>query len=154
MKNARIASISAENDAWLRRATAAAIAGARDLVGPRGPIRSTTQLGALSDSECGWVVSTVIWQWVATRSEQGATEGLDPERAVRVTKLSPDPWSTGAIKTILPELAETCAGFDWTKPANAWTKDELAEFLLTAFDLVQRATLSKSRSPASRSART
>lgn len=30
-------------------------------------------------------------------------------------------------------------GFDWTKPANNWSKDELAEFLLAAFSLIQRA---------------
>ena len=39
----------------------------------------------------------------------------------------------------MPELAKSCAGFDWTKPANTWTKDELAEFLASAFTLIQRA---------------
>ena len=140
MKNARIASISAENDEWLRRATAASIARAKDLVAPQGPIRSVTQLGKLSDSEWGWIVSTVVWGWVATRSEQAAIEGLDVERAIRTTGLDPDPWDTGAIRAILPELAKSCAGFDWAKPANTWTKDELAGFLASAFTLIQRAT--------------
>jgi hypothetical protein len=140
MKNARIASISAENDAWLRRATAASIARAKNLVAPQGPIRSATTLGKLSDSEWGWLVSTVVWGWVATRAEQAATEGLDTERAIRVTKLDPDPWDAGAIRAILPELAKSCAGFDWAKPANAWTKDELAGFLASAFRLISRAT--------------
>jgi hypothetical protein len=39
----------------------------------------------------------------------------------------------------LPELAKSCAGFDWAKPANAWSKDELATFLASAFALIQRA---------------
>jgi hypothetical protein len=53
MMKARIASITAENDAWLRRATAASVAAAKDLVTPQGPIRSNAQVGKLSDSE--WV---------------------------------------------------------------------------------------------------
>lgn len=143
MRPARIASISAEHDRWTRQAIVASIARAKDLVAPQGPIRSATQLGKLSDSEWGWIVSTVIWGWVSTRAEQGASEGLDPERAVRITKLDPDPWDIGAIKIILPELAKSCAGFDWAKPANIWTKDELAEFLLAAFNLIQRATAAR-----------
>ena len=143
MKNARVASVSAENDAWLRRATAASIARAKDLVAPQGPIRSNTVIGKLSDSEWGWIVSTVVWGWVATRSEQAATEGLDVERAIRTTRLGPDPWDTGAIRAILSELAKSCAGFDWAKPANTWSKDELSEFLASAFTLIQRATAAR-----------
>jgi hypothetical protein len=143
MKTARIASISAENDAWLRRATAAAIAAAKDLVTPQGPIRSFAQVGRLGEDEWGWVVSTVVWAWIATRAEQAASEGLDPERAVRVTNLAPNPWDIGAIKSILPELAKSSAGFDWSKPANTWSKDELATFLLTGFDLIQRAVAAR-----------
>lgn len=139
MKKARIASISAENDAWLRRATAASIASAKDLVTAQGPIRSSTPVGRLGDEEWGWIVSTVIWGWVSTRAEQAASEGLDSERAIRTTKLNPDPWDIGAVRSILPELARSCASFDWSKPANTWTKDELAGFLVTAFTLIQRA---------------
>ena len=140
MKNARIASISAENDdAWLRRATAASIARAKELVAVQGPIRSGTPIGRLSDHEWGWIVSTVVWGWVLTRAEQAASEGLDTERAIRTTRLDPDPWDAGAIRAILPELAKSCAGFDWTKPANTWSKDELAGFLAGAFTLVHPA---------------
>ena len=119
MKTARIASISAENDAWLRRATAASIARAKDLVAVQGPIRSSTPAGQFTDSEWAWIASTVIWGWVATRAEQAASEGLDPERAIRTTKLDPDPWDIGAIRAILPELAKSCAGFDWSKPQTS-----------------------------------
>ena len=106
----------------------------------KGPFARTQLLGKLSDSEWGWIVSTVVWGWVATRSEQAAIEGLDTERAIRTTKLDPDPWDVGAIRAILPELAKSCAGFDWSRPANTWSKDELAEFLASAFALIQRAT--------------
>ena len=142
MKNARIASISAENDAWTRRATIVSVAAAKDLVAPQGPIRSATQIGKLSDGEWGWIISTVVWGWISTRSEQAASEGLDPERAVRVTKLDPDPWDIGAARAVLPELAKSCA-FDWSRPANTWSKDELAQFLLTAFTLIQRAVAAR-----------
>jgi hypothetical protein len=138
MKRARVSAITAELDEWTRRAIAASIARAKDLVAPQGPIPSATQLGKLSDSEWGWIASTVIWGWVATRAEQAASEGLDPERAVRVTKLSPCPWDAGAVRTILPQLAKSCAGFDWSRAASAWSKDELAEFLLTASSNVTR----------------
>jgi hypothetical protein len=81
--------------------------------------------------------------WISTRAEQAASEGLDPERAIRTTKLTPDPWAIEAVKAILPELAKSCAGFDWAKPANAWSRDELAQFLLTGFDLIRRAVVAR-----------
>ena len=139
MKTARIASVSAENDEWIRRAFAVSLARAKDLIAPQGPIRSATQVGRLSDSEWGWIISTIVWGWVSTRGEQAASEGLDPEPAVRTSRLTPNPWDVGAVRAILPELAKSCAGFDWSRPASAWSKDELARFLLTGFDLIQRA---------------
>ena len=140
MKNARIASISAENDTWLRRATAASIARAKDLVAPQGPIRSTTPVGKLSDSEWGWIASTVVWRWISIeRPSKRQAKDLIPSAQLGSPSSIPDPWDVGAIRAILPELAKSCAGFDWTKPANTWTKDELAEFLASAFALIQRA---------------
>ena len=53
MKTARIASISAETDASLRRATAASIAAAKDLVATQGPIRSSTPAGRLTGFRMG-----------------------------------------------------------------------------------------------------
>ena len=44
-----------------------------------------------------------------------------------------------SVKAILPELAKSSVGFDWSKPASQWTKDELAEFLLRGFNLIERA---------------
>jgi NAD(P)-dependent dehydrogenase (short-subunit alcohol dehydrogenase family) len=139
MMKARIASITAENDAWRPP--------------PPSPRRRTlsrrkvlfAQMRKLGSSQTasGWVVSTIVWGWVSSRAEQAATEGLDVERAIRVTKLTPNPWDIGAVRAILPELVKSCAGFDWTKPANAWSKDVLAEFLLASFTLIQRAVAAR-----------
>ena len=139
MKTARISAVTAENDRWIRRATAVSIGRAKDVVGAQGPIRPNTPIGRLSDSDWGWIVSTAISGWVMTRAEQAASEGLDLERAPRVTGLDPDPWDLGSVIAILPQLAKACAGFDWSKPARQWSKDELAEFLLNALHLVRRA---------------
>jgi hypothetical protein len=139
MKNARISAISAEYDQWLRRATATAVAKVWELIGPKELIRPDTPAGRLTQAQLTWIVSAAIWGWIVTRGEQAASEGLDPERAGRVTNLDPDPWDLGSVKAILPELAKSSVGFDWAKSANQWSKDELAEFLLKGFNLVQRA---------------
>lgn len=139
MKTARISVISAEYDAWLRTATSSAVAKVKELIGPNELINSSTPAGRLNEAQLTWIVSAAIWGWIVTRSEQAATEGLDTERASRVTHLNPDPWDLGAVKVILPELAKSCPGFDWSKPAREWSKDELAQFLLTGFNLIKRA---------------
>lgn len=139
MHKARVSAISAEYDQWLRRATASALAKVKELIGPKELISSSTPAGRLSDAQLTWMVSAGIWGWLVVRSEQAASEGLDSERASRVTHLDPDPWDLGSIKAILPELAKSCVGFDWSKPANQWTKDELADFLLKGFNLIRRA---------------
>jgi hypothetical protein len=139
MKNARISAVSAETDQWLRQATATAVAEVKELIGPQGPIRSDTPAGRLSQSQLTWIISTAVWGWIVTRAQQAATEGLDVERAIRTTRLEPDPWDAGAVKAILPELAKSCAGFDWSRPANQWSKDELVGFLLKGFNLVRDA---------------
>jgi hypothetical protein len=143
VRKARIASISAENDEWIRRASAASIAAARELVGDRGPIRSSAPIGSLGNSEWAWITSAAIWGWIATRSEQAANEGWNLEETVRRTGLDPDPWDTGGVIGILPRLAEACQDFDWSKPASAWSKGELAQFLLAAFGLINRAHVAR-----------
>jgi hypothetical protein len=138
MKKARISAVSAEYDEWLRRGTASAVAKVRELICSE-LIPSTRTAGHLNESQLTWIVSAAVWGWIVTRSEQASSEGLDTERAIRVTNLDPDPWDLGSVKAILPELAKTCSDFDWSKPANKWTKDELAEFLLVGFNLIKRA---------------
>jgi hypothetical protein len=143
VKKARISSISAEQDAWLRRAYAAGVAAAKDVVGEAGPIRSNPAIGKLGDSEWGWIASAIIWGWIATRAQQAAEEGWDLEQTVRSTGLEPCPWDTGAVFKILPQLADACPDFDWSQPAGDWSKDALAGFLLTAFSLIRRATIAR-----------
>jgi hypothetical protein len=138
MKKARISALSAENDEWLRRATASAVAKVKELICPE-LIPAATPAGRFNPSQLTWIVSAAVWGWIITRSEQASSEGLDPERAIRVTNLDPDPWDLGSVRAILPELAKACSGFDWSKPANKWTKDELAGFLLTGFNLIRKA---------------
>ena len=58
--------------------TAASVAAAKDLVGDHGPIRSSTAIGKLGDSEWGWIVSAAMWGWIATRSAAGGVGRLEP----------------------------------------------------------------------------
>jgi hypothetical protein len=146
VKRARIAAISAERDDWLRRATAAAIAAARDVVGETGLIRPSMPIGKLTISEWGWIASAAISAWVATRAEQAATEGWDLEQTIRTVSSESDidPWDTGGVMAILPKLPEACGeGFDWSKPIGDWPKEMIAEFLLVAFKLIWRGMIAR-----------
>lgn len=143
VKKARIAAITAEEDAWVRRAYAASVAAAKDVVGDRGPIRSNTAIGKLGDSEWGWIASAIIWAWVSTRAQQATEEGWNAERTVRATELQPCPWNTGAAVAILPKLADACPDFNWSQPAGEWSKEALAEFLLKASELIRRAWVAR-----------
>jgi hypothetical protein len=139
MRKAQMAAIAADQDRWMRQATDASIAAAKDVVGVDGPIRPTVPIGRLARDEWGWIASTVVWAWVATRAEQAATEGWNVEQAIRTTSLKPDPWSAGAVAAILPKLAEACPDLDWSQPVGAWPKDDIVQFLLAAFGLIQDA---------------
>ena len=130
-----------END-WQDRATAAAIAAARRLVCSHAPIGMTTPIGRLSDTEWGWVVAAVIFAWIAVRAEQATAEGVDTERAVRMTGYDPDPWDVGAVATILPDLADT-PGADWSAPLADWPRETMVAFLTTALALVRKATIAR-----------
>jgi len=104
-----------END-WQDRATAAAITAARRLVCNHGPIGMATPIGRLSDTEWGWVVAAVIFAWIAVRAEQATAEGIDTERAARMTGYDPDPWDAGVIEAtrageLLPRLTDD--PIDW-----------------------------------------
>jgi hypothetical protein len=139
MRKARIAAISAEQDPWMRRATDASIGAAKDVLGASGPIRPGTPVGHLTDHEWGWICSSVVWAWIATRAEQAASEGWNHERAIRTTGLSPDPWDIGAVASILSKLAETLPDLDWLQPIGSWSQDTITEFLTVALGLIQRA---------------
>jgi hypothetical protein len=140
MKNARIASITAENDKWLRCAYAAAVAEAKDCIGATGPIRPHTPIGNLSD-EWSWIASSIIRGWVMTRSQQSVEEGWDFEQTTRTTGLDPEPWNTGQIIAILPRLVDACPDLDWSKPIDGWSKESITRFLLAALKLVRQAAI-------------
>ena len=106
-KTKPVARLSFE-DAWQQRATEAAIAAARGVVKPDGPIPPLTPIGRLGDTEWGWIVAAILFGWISTRAQQATAENLDVERTIRTTALDPDPWNAGAVVAILPELAEAC----------------------------------------------
>jgi hypothetical protein len=134
-------SLSALEDQRQRDATAAAIAAARGVVQMDGPIPSGTPVGRLSDVEWGWILAAVLFAWISKRAEQAAAEQLDTEQLIRLTALDPQPWDAGAVAAILPELADACAGIDWSRPLTAWPKDDIVEFLLKAMPLIRKAMI-------------
>jgi hypothetical protein len=101
-----------------------------------------TSIGRLSDVEWGWIVAAMIFGWIATRAEQATAEGLDTERAIRLTGYDTNPWDAGAVATILPELADETT-IDWSKPLEAWSRETMISFLVTALALVRKATLAR-----------
>jgi hypothetical protein len=129
-------SISLE-DAWQRRATAVAIEAARRLIEGDGAIPRGTPIGRLSDVEWGYFVAAILFGWISTRAEQATGEGLDTEQTIRLTGLDPEPWDAGVVMAILPELAAN-TGIDWSKPLADFDRDEMANFLCAALNLVRQ----------------
>jgi hypothetical protein len=129
------------DDAWLRRATAAAIAAVRDVING-GAIPKAAPIGRLTDVELGWLAAAAVFGWVVARSEQATAEGWDTEQALRLTALDPEPWDAGAVAHILPQLAEL-DGIDWSRPVTAWSKDTIIRFVLAALKLTSAAMLAR-----------
>src|SRR5262249_39161039 len=78
------------------------------------------------------------------RAEQAVAEQLDSEQTIRLTALDPQPWDTGAVAAILPELADACADVvDWSKPLAQWPREVIIEFLLKAMPLIRKATIAR-----------
>lgn len=136
-------SLTVQNDMWLRKASAAAVAEARQAIKDDGAIPPGTPIGRLSDREFGWIVSGALFGWISTRSEQAVTEGWEQERTIRVTGMIPEPWDVGMIAATLPKLFEACSDLDWSKPVGDWRRETMAEFLLTALRLVRRAVVAR-----------
>ena len=134
--------LSDDEDAWLRQATAAAIAAARKIVlGDQAAINKNTPVGRLSDIEWGWIICAGIFAWIATRAQQATVEGLDPERVARLTGYDPNPWDVGAVTTMLPRIAEL--EVDWSKPLADWTREEMITFLTAALNLVRTGLIAR-----------
>jgi len=137
-------SLSALEDEWQRRATAAAIEAARGVVQIDGPVPPGTPIGRLSDVEWGWLVAAILFGWIRVRAEQATVEQLDTERTIRMVALDPQPWDAGAVTAILPELADACGdSIDWSKPIGAWPRETVVEFLLTAMRLIRKAMIAR-----------
>ena len=125
-----------END-WQDRATAAAIAAARRVVlGDAAVIPMNTPVGRLSDVEWGWIVTAVIFGWIATRAEQATAEGMDVEHSI--CDGVDGACDAGAVATILPKLADAVA-IDWSKPLADWPRETMTQFLTTALGLAREA---------------
>ena len=77
------------------------------------------------------------------RAEQATAENLDAERTIRASALDPDPWDAGAVRAILPDLADACPDIDWSLPLASWSKETITEFLLTALRLIRAAMLAR-----------
>jgi hypothetical protein len=134
---------SATEDDWQWRATAAAVAAARNIaLGDDAAISKNAPVGRLSDTEWGWIITAGIFAWISTRAEQAASEELDTEQAIRLTGLDPNPWDAGAIAAILPELAQ-CRGIDWSQPLNDWSRETMIGFLIDALRLVRRGMIAR-----------
>jgi hypothetical protein len=136
-----IPTAEAIDDAWLRRATAAAIAAVRDVINGDA-IPQAAPIGRLTDVELGWLAAAAIFGWVAARAEQATAEGWDTEQALRLTVHDVPPWDAGAVAHILPQLAEL-EGIDWNRPVTAWSKDTIIRFILAAMKLTSTAMLAR-----------
>jgi hypothetical protein len=142
------------DDEWQRRATAAAIQAAKDLIGDPVKIKkspvlgcssvilSGTPIGRLDDTEWGWLLAAMVFAWISVRAQQAISEGREIEATVRTTRLDPEPWDAGVIAAILPQLASDTQ-FDWNKPLKNWSRVDMICFLQTAFDLVRKATTAR-----------
>jgi len=143
MRTVGMVSPSALEDQWQHDATAAAIEAARGVVQMDGPIPPGTPIGRLSDTEWGWIVAGILFGWIETRARQATAEQIDTEQAVRMTGLDPEPWDAGAVITILPDLADACKSIDWAQPLTKWSREEMAEFLITAMRLIRKAMIAR-----------
>src|SRR6516162_8941482 len=111
----RFPSPSAFENAWLRQATAVAIAAARAMVSSGSAMPPMTPVGRLSNTEWGWIVAAILCAWIRERATQATANGV--EQLLRQTGLDPDPWDAGAIATVLPELSD--AKVDWNASLGA-----------------------------------
>jgi hypothetical protein len=64
---------------------------------------------------------------------------------LRTTGLDPEPWNAGVVTSVLPDLAEI-PGIDWTLPLAQWSRETMAQFLLTATRLIRRDEIARDQS--------
>ena len=138
-------SLTAQNDAWTKRASLAAVAEARKAIKDDGAgIPPGTPVGRLNDRELGWIVSGALFGWISVRAQQATEEGWDHERTIRTLGLAADePWNAGMVAAILPRLFEACPDLDWSKPVAEWPREAMVTFLLAALRLIRRAMIAR-----------
>jgi hypothetical protein len=136
--------LTARENEWQRRATAAAITASRRVVTRDAAIPANTPISRLSDVEWGWIVAAVIFAWIGVRAEQATAEGLDVECAIR--EGADGAWDAGAIAAILPQLADT-SGIDWSVSLAEWPRETMLHFLVTALGLAGKAMAARDRGP-------
>jgi hypothetical protein len=136
MERVVMGQMAKEEDQWLRRATDAAIAGARKIALETVPV--DVPVGRLTDAQWGWIISAAIFGWCRTKVEQGIEEGLDGEQTLLETGVSPSPCDDAVVHSILPALAD-CGGIDWSLPLAAWPKGQIVNFLLMVWQLIAKA---------------
>jgi hypothetical protein len=138
--------LSDNENAWLDKATAAAIAAARKIAQNTKDLPAQMPVAHLSDSQWGWMITAAIFAWIRVRVEQAIAEGLDQEQAVRLTGVKPAPCEVAVATSILPKLADQ-AKIDWSLPLAAWPKETMTDFLLLAWQLLKEAETARDRGP-------
>jgi hypothetical protein len=136
-----VGDITKKEDAWLRRASAAAVAEARAVVLGEQSL-TNAQAGRLSDVEWAWIINAAIFGWIKTRIEQAIEEGSDQETAVRLTDQTPSPSEVAVVHSVLPTLCDQ-AKVDWSQPLMGWSKDSMTNFLLLAWRLIDQAEVAQ-----------
>ena len=101
-----------------------------------------TPVGRLTDLQWGWIVTAVIFSWIEIRCRQAIEEGLNQEQAVRQPGLTPSPCDVAVVRSILTELSDK-AGIDWSLPLEAWSRDTMVNFLMLAWQLINKAELAR-----------
>ena len=123
---------------WMERATRSAIEAARAVTSD-GAINGKAALNSLSDLEWGWLATAAIFAWIRTKSEQAVAEGIGYDHAIMAMPGHvPSPWDAGAVKSILPALAEI-EGIDWDKPVGEWPQDQVIGFAWKCHQLIGTA---------------
>jgi hypothetical protein len=133
--------LTQQENEWLDKATAAAVAGARKIVLGNGPLMNTPA-GAIKGEQWGWIISAAIFGWIEVRVQQAVDEGRDSEEVVRLTGLSPSPCDSAVVRSILRTLADQ-ANIDWSQPPATWSPDTMTSFLMLAHRLIGEAEIAR-----------
>lgn len=123
---------------WDSKATSAAIAAAREVIGANG-INARAMISSLNELEWGWICAASIFAWIGTKAQQAVADGIGYDQAIRqMSHRDPAPWEAGAVSTILPALGDL-KGVDWAKPVTEWSKDQIVTFAWQIYRLTDSA---------------